>query len=44
MTGIVTAFYISLMSFGSVIRATPPSNLISAGIFSKAITAHAPAF
>ena len=32
-----------LIIFGSLIRATPPAALISAGIRSSAITAHAPA-
>ena len=32
-----------LIIFGSLIRATPPAALMSAGIRSSAITAHAPA-
>lgn len=38
-TGIVTAFIISFMILGSLMRATPPVARMSAGIFSKAITA-----
>ena len=43
ITGIFTAFIISFIIFGSLIRETPPAALISAGILSKAITATAPA-
>ena len=38
MTGMVTASCISLIIAGSLIRATPPSYLISAGILSRAMT------
>lgn len=43
MTGIVTAAMISLIIFGSDMRATPPWARISAGTRSRAMTAHAPA-
>ncbi|PON62978.1 hypothetical protein PanWU01x14_134250 [Parasponia andersonii] len=43
MTGMVTACLISLMSWGSLIRATPPWARMSAGTRSRAMTAHAPA-
>src|SRR5213592_442370 len=43
MTGIVTAFWISMILSGSAIRATPPSTRMSAGTRSRAITATAPA-
>lgn len=43
MTGIVTAAMISLIIFGSDMRATPPWARMSAGTRSKAITAQAPA-
>ena len=43
MTGIVTVSMISVMSCGSLIRATPPSLRMSAGTRSRAITATAPA-
>ncbi len=43
ITGIVTAFWISLITRGLAIRATPPSARMSAGTRSSAITAHAPA-
>ena len=44
ITGMVTAFWISLIIAGSDMRATPPSWRMSAGMRSSAITAHAPAF
>src|SRR5918999_23773 len=43
ITGIVTADLISLMSRGSLMRATPPNLRISEGTRSSAITATAPA-
>src|SRR5579875_134010 len=43
MTGIVTAAWISRISLGSLIRATPPAARMSAGTRSSAITAQAPA-
>ena len=43
MTGMLTASIISLIIFGSDMRATPPCFLISAGTLSKAMTAQAPA-
>jgi len=43
ITGIETHFIISVISSGSLIRATPPSARISAGTLSSAITATAPA-
>jgi hypothetical protein len=43
ITGIVTASMISLIIFGSDMRATPPSLRMSAGTRSRAITAQAPA-
>lgn len=43
MTGMVTVAMISLIIFGSDIRATPPCARISAGTRSRAMTAHAPA-
>ncbi len=41
---ITYASMISLIILGSLILATPPSALISAGTLSRAITAQAPAF
>src|SRR5436309_1336435 len=43
MTGIETAFWISLIFFTEAIRATPPSRRMSAGTRSSAITDVAPA-
>mmetsp|Transcript_83567 Transcript_83567/g.215227 ORF Transcript_83567/g.215227 Transcript_83567/m.215227 type:complete len:255 (+) Transcript_83567:745-1509(+) len=43
MTGMDTALTIALIIFGSDMRATPFCMRMSAGIFSRAITAHAPA-
>lgn len=43
MTGIVTVSMISLIILGSLIRATPPCTLMSAGTRSSAMTAEAPA-
>lgn len=43
ITGIVTVAMISLIIFGSDMRDTPPSALISAGTRSRAMTATAPA-
>src|SRR5438270_11860731 len=43
ITGMVTAPMIDLMSWGSDMRATPPSLRMSAGTRSSAITAQAPA-
>ena len=43
ITGMLTASWISLIIFGSLMRETPPAARISAGIRSKAITAAAPA-
>src|SRR6266542_182107 len=43
MTGMVTVSMISVMSCGSLIRATPPSLRMSAGTRSRAMTATAPA-
>lgn len=43
MTGIVTAFMMPSIIFGSDMRATPPSARISAGTRSRAMTAQAPA-
>ena len=43
MTGMVTVSMISLIIWGSLIRATPPWALMSAGTRSRAITATAPA-
>ena len=43
MTGIVTVAMISRIIFGSDMRETPPSALISAGTRSNAMTATAPA-
>jgi hypothetical protein len=43
MTGMDTAWMISSIMSGSLIRATPPSARISAGTRSRAITATAPA-
>src|SRR5215211_6222074 len=43
MTGIVTASWISLITPGFAIRATPPAARMSAGTRSSAITATAPA-
>jgi hypothetical protein len=43
ITGIVTASWIPRIISGSLIRATPPSERMSAGIRSRAITAQAPA-
>ncbi|KAI4368895.1 hypothetical protein MLD38_017401 [Melastoma candidum] len=43
MTGMVTADLMSLMSWGSLMRATPPWARMSAGTRSRAITAQAPA-
>ncbi len=43
ITGIVTASMISMISSGSLMRATPPWARISAGTRSRAITATAPA-
>ena len=42
ITGIVTASWISWMTSGSDMRATPPSARMSAGTRSSAITATAP--
>ena len=42
MTGIVTASWISLITRGLAMRATPPSARMSAGTRSSAITATAP--
>ncbi len=43
ITGIVTAAWISLITLGLAIRATPPAARMSAGTRSSAITATAPA-
>ncbi len=43
ITGIVTASWISLITLGLAIRATPPVARMSAGTRSSAITATAPA-
>src|SRR3954452_23172649 len=43
ITGMVTSAWISLIFWGSDMRATPPSRRMSAGTRSSAITAHAPA-
>ena len=43
MTGIVTVSMISLIIFGSDMRATPPCTRMSAGTRSSAMTATAPA-
>ena len=43
MTGIVTVSMISLIILGSLMRATPPWALMSAGTRSSAMTAEAPA-
>ena len=43
ITGMVTVSMISVMSCGSLIRATPPSFRMSAGTRSRAMTATAPA-
>mmetsp|Transcript_27432 Transcript_27432/g.43996 ORF Transcript_27432/g.43996 Transcript_27432/m.43996 type:complete len:317 (+) Transcript_27432:291-1241(+) len=43
ITGMETAFMIALIIFGSELLATPPSLRMSAGMRSKAMTAHAPA-
>ena len=43
ITGIVTVSWISLITAGFDMRATPPWALMSAGTRSRAITAHAPA-
>src|SRR3989338_11207986 len=43
MTGMLTTAWISLISLGSLIRATPPWARISEGTRSNAITAQAPA-
>src|SRR5438270_6945303 len=43
MTGMVTAAMIDLISWGSDMRATPPSLRMSAGTRSRAMTAQAPA-
>ena len=43
ITGIVTASWISLITAGFDMRATPPWARMSAGTRSSAITAHAPA-
>ena len=42
ITGIVTASWISLITLGLAIRATPPAARMSAGTRSSAITATAP--
>ena len=43
ITGMVTASWISTIFSGSLIRATPPCALMSAGTLSRAMTATAPA-
>ena len=43
ITGMVTAFLISMIICGSDMRATPPSARMSAGMRSSAMTATAPA-
>ena len=43
ITGIETACWMPLIILGSLMRETPPAARMSAGMRSRAITAHAPA-